>query len=81
MDIEVKNPEQSIILQGDAVLHIVKAPALAQARICPQCHELTWRYSWTCMWCGHDRLRTVYAITVVALLPALLIAQIAVLLL
>lgn len=77
MDIEVKNPQQSIILQGDAVLHIVKTPPLAQARICSQCHELTWRHSWTCMWCGHDRLRTVYAITVVAVLPMLLIAHIA----
>lgn len=68
MPIEINEPKDSLIIEGDVVMTAKPIPPPAQAKTCKQCNRPTWRKTYCCVWCGYDPTALPYRAIVITLL-------------
>lgn len=66
--IEINEPKESILIEGDVVITAKPVPPPSQARTCKQCGRPTWRKTYRCVWCGHDPMELPFRVCVIALM-------------
>ena len=68
MTVEINEPRESLIIEGDVVMTARPVPAPHQAKDCLQCGRPTWKQTNQCVWCGYDRWEAPFRVITVTLL-------------
>lgn len=66
--IEINEPKDSLLIEGDVVITAKPVPPPSQARTCKQCNRPTWRKTYCCVWCSYDPWAIPYRVAVITLL-------------